>query len=87
MRILSQDGIGTIDLPYEQVGFLIHSKTEIIAFPIVSLSSDEYWVMTRYSTEEKAKMVIEMLKQCLCVAHNVQNYDGTTKSIIYCRNF
>ncbi len=63
MRILSQDGIGTIDLPYEQMGLSVHSKTEIIAYPTTPLSSDEYWIMARYSTEDKAKKAIEMLHE------------------------
>ncbi len=68
MRILSQDGIGTIDLPYEQVGIGIntHDNKEIIAYPIISLHEDDYWTMARYSTEAKAKRAMEMLHGAYC---------------------
>lgn len=65
MRILSQDGIGTIDLPYEQIGIGIntHNNKEIIAYPLISLHEDDYWTMARYSTESKAKRAMEILRK------------------------
>lgn len=63
MRILSQDGIGMIDLPYEQVGVSIYSKTKIIAYPITSLNPENYWTIAEYSTEVKAKKAMEMLRK------------------------
>ncbi len=62
MRILSQDRIGNVNLPYEQVGVNMR-KNEIIAYPIISLFEDDYWTMARYSTEAKAKRAMEMLHE------------------------
>lgn len=63
MRILSQNG--KIDIPYEMIGISINHKDakEIIAYPVISRCRDrEYWRMAQYSTKEKAKRVMEMLK-------------------------
>lgn len=63
MRIISQDGMA--DLPYESIGICInyHNKTDIIAYPAGTYSpDDEYWILAHYSTEDKAKKAIEMLR-------------------------
>lgn len=61
MRLISQDG--SVDLSYKYVGISISAidGTTIIAFP-VSVTDDTYWNMATYSTEEKAKEVLKMLR-------------------------
>ena len=64
MRILSQDGMA--DLPYESIGICMHyhNRTDIIAYPAGTYSpDDEYWTLAHYSTEEKAKKAMEMLRK------------------------
>lgn len=71
MRIISQDGMA--DLPYESIGICInfHSKTDIIAYPAATYSpDDEYWRLAHYSSEEKAKKALEMLREeCTGISH------------------
>lgn len=81
MRILSQDGIGTIDLPYEQVGISIHfqNRKEIIAYPAgIYTPDDDYWTMARYSTEDKAKRAMEMLHEY----NKLIRFEGVSTTII-----
>lgn len=63
MRIISQDG--TIDIPYEQV--VIQRFREKIYFLNKNLTGIEQLVndmeMASYSTEEKAKKAMEMLRE------------------------
>lgn len=61
MRIISQNG--SVDLAYEHVGIAISATdgTTIIALP-VSITDDTYWELAKYSTKEKAKEVMEMLR-------------------------
>lgn len=76
MRIISQDGME--DLPYESIGICInyHSKTDIIAYPAANFSSDdEYWRLAHYSSEEKAKKAMELLREAY-MAHN--QYESMT---------
>lgn len=63
MRILSQDGMA--DLPYESIGICIHyhNKRDIIAYPAATFSpDDEYWTLAHYSSEDKARKAMEMLR-------------------------
>lgn len=55
MRIISQDG--TIDLPYEQVIITRHDKS---IYLMEHLTNDVE--IAKYSTEEKAKKAMEMLR-------------------------
>ena len=63
MRIISQDG--TVDIPYEQV--IIQRYEKKIYFLNKNLVSVEQLVsdieMASYSTEEKAKKAMEMLRE------------------------
>lgn len=61
MRIVSQNG--TVDLPYESVvvGISNFDNNVIIAYPINTFSTDDYWTMARYSTEQKAKKALDLL--------------------------
>ena len=61
MRVISQNG--KIDLPYEQIVGAISNTdgTRIVAFP-VNAPDDTYWRFAKYSTEEKAEKVMEMLR-------------------------
>ena len=58
MRIISQNGIA--DIPYDLYGVrqLSSNLSKIIAFN----NSDEYLVMAEYSSVEKAKKAMEMLR-------------------------
>lgn len=63
MRIISQNG--TIDLPYESVGVSINNinETDIIAYPAVEYTGKNgYWILATYSTNEKAKKAVELLR-------------------------
>lgn len=63
MRIISQNGI--IDLPYENIGISINccNKKDIVAYPAVYYGKDNgHWTLAEYSTEEKAKKAMEMLR-------------------------
>lgn len=67
MRILSQTGI--VDLPYERIG-ISRNDTEIVATPIADSNPQErYWTLAEYSTEEKARKAMEMLRV------SFENYD------------
>lgn len=72
MRVISQDG--TIDLPYEQVIIRRHDKS---IYLMEHLTSDVE--IAKYSTEEKAKKAIEMLRTCALVVKE----DFTTFTISY----
>lgn len=63
MRIISQDGM--TDLPYESVGVSINNlnETDIIAYPVIEdTSKNDYWILATYSTNEKAKEAVELLR-------------------------
>lgn len=72
MRVISQDG--TIDLPYEQVIITRHDKS---IYLMEHLTNDVE--IAKYSTEEKAKKAIEMLRTCALVVKE----DFTTFTISY----
>lgn len=61
MRIISQNG--EVDFPYEQFVVAIDAttKTAILAFP-AGVADDTYFNLAEYSTEEKAKKAMEMLR-------------------------
>lgn len=64
MRIISQNGI--IDLPYENIGISINccNKKDIVAYSAVYYGKDNgHWTLAEYSTEEKAKKAMEMLRE------------------------
>ena len=77
MRIISQDG--TIDVPYEQV--VIQQYKEKIYFLNKNLTGVEQLVsdmdIATYSTEEKAKKAMEMLR---IVYENNEFYHHTSNS-------
>lgn len=56
MRVISQDG--TIDMPYEQVIITRHDKS---IYLMEHLTEDVE--IAKYSTEEKAKKAMEMLRE------------------------
>lgn len=61
MRIISQDG--KVDLPYELVSISTHARNswQVIARPLTD-AERLFCVMGEYSTEEKAKKAMEMLR-------------------------
>lgn len=63
MRILSQEKLGIIDLPYESIGISIMDKTSIIAYPAAGSLDDGFWQLAIYSTEVKARKAMEMLHE------------------------
>lgn len=60
MRVISQDG--RIDLPYEQIAVAIDCDEMAIIAYAVSSYDDTVWKLAKYSTEEKAEKVMEMLR-------------------------
>ena len=62
MRVISQDG--TIDMPYEMV--VVKRFGKAVYFLNRNLTGAENWVrdieLAKYSTEEKAKKAMEMLR-------------------------
>ena len=60
MRVISQDG--TIDIPYENSVVFI-SLVDASEIRIVAIGDDDNVVIAKYSTEEKAKKAMEMLRK------------------------
>lgn len=63
MRVISQDGF--YDLPYENVGISLNAnnRNQVIAWSASDFCKEDlYSVMGNYSTEEKAKKAMEMLR-------------------------
>lgn len=62
MRIISQDGM--IDIPYEKFVFSITKDNRIVATIGCTASPEEAYFSTiaKYSTQEKAMKVMEMLR-------------------------
>lgn len=60
MRIISQDK--EFDLPYEETTLRAFTNGEIGAFSLNDLESNDYIVMAKYSTQEKAIKAMEMCR-------------------------
>ena len=58
MRVISQDG--TIDMPYEMSIVWCEDSGAVLLQPIGEIG--EYQTFAKYSTEEKAKKAMEMLR-------------------------
>lgn len=61
MRIISQDK--EFDLPYEETTLRAFDNGEIGAFSLNDLESNDFVVMAKYSTKEKAIKAMEMCRQ------------------------
>ena len=65
MRVISQDG--TIDVPYDYYSLSMYSRkcedVEVEYIYCYSLSSPNGTKLAEYSTEEKAKKAMEMLRK------------------------
>ena len=64
MRVISQDG--TIDIPYELSAVTIGHKVDLSKFDInirSKLLDERQCIVAIYSTEEKAKKAMEMLRK------------------------
>lgn len=64
MRVISQDG--TIDIPYELSAVTIGHKVDLSKFNInirSKLLDERPCIVATYSTEEKAKKAMEMLRE------------------------
>lgn len=74
MRIISQDK--EFDLPYEETTLRAFDNGEIGAFSLIDLESNDYIVMAKYSTKEKAFKAMEMCReqyaQCEINKHLIQ---------------
>ena len=60
MRVISQDG--KLDFPYENSVVFI-SLVDVSEIRIVAIGDDDNVVIAKYSTEEKAKKAMEMLRE------------------------
>ena len=61
MRVISQDG--TMDFPYENSIVFIDTRVKDAVFVrMQAIGDDEASIMADYSTEEKAKKAMEMLR-------------------------
>lgn len=62
MRLISQNG--ELDIPYDRVAIDVNKreKNKIIAYGVESLNNNSYWNLGEYSTEEKAREVIGMIR-------------------------
>lgn len=59
MRVISQDG--SLDFPYEKsIVFIPRDTSEV---RIVAIGSNDEGMLAEYSTEEKAKKAMEMLRE------------------------
>lgn len=81
MRLVSQNG--EFDVPYEITSL---SRTENIIRVYVPMVGEKGTVMARYSTEEKAKKVMEMLHNTYTGAffsRNIEFPEDDIKKLIY----
>lgn len=68
MRVISQDG--TIDFPYEQISVYLQGNV-VLCHSMFDMG--KYKVLGNYSTEEKAKKAMEMLRdayECACYCND-----------------
>ena len=73
MRVISQDG--TMDFPYEN-SIVFISLVDASEIRIVAIGDDDNVVIAKYSTEEKAKKAMEMLRDAyICMPIVMQNVD------------
>ena len=84
MRVISQDG--TIDIPYELSAVTIGHKVDLSKFNInirSKLLDERPCIVATYSTEEKAKKAMEMLRDAYIgmpiVMQNVDISEGVMK--------
>ena len=76
MRVISQDG--TMDFPYENSIVFIDTRAKDAVFVrMQAIGDDEVSIMAEYSTEEKAKKAMEMLR---IVYENNEFYHHTSNS-------
>lgn len=62
MRVISQDG--TLDFPYENSIVFIDTRAKEAAFVrMQAIGDNETSITAKYSTEEKAKKAMEMLRE------------------------
>lgn len=80
MRLISQDG--KLDFPYENSVVFI-SLVDASEIRIVAIGDDDNVVIAKYSTEEKAKKAMEMLRDAYIgmpiVMQNVDISEGAMK--------
>lgn len=80
MRVISQDG--RLDFPYEESVVFI-SLVDASEIRIVAIGDDDNVVIAKYSTEEKAKKAMEMLRDAYIgmpiVMQNVDITDDMAK--------
>lgn len=82
MRVISQDG--TMDFPYENSIVFIHTRAKDAVFVrMQAIGDDEASIMADYSTKEKAKKAMEMLRDAYIgmpiVMQNVDITDDMAK--------
>lgn len=87
MRLISQDG--RLDVPYEKIAVNLKEtdRTQIIGYGIESFDNNSYFVLGKYSTEEKARKVMELLQMAytgrfITTASVPDNFDETMKELM-----
>ena len=76
MRVISQDG--TMDFPYENsIVFIDTMAKDAVFVRMQAIGDDEASIMADYSTKEKAKKAMEMLR---IVYENNEFYHHTSNS-------
>lgn len=81
MRVISQDG--TMDFPYKNSIVFIDTRAKDAAFVrMQAIGDNEASIMAQYSTEEKAKKAMEMLRIAYGnneFYHNISNSERFTE--------
>lgn len=80
MRIISQDK--EFELPYEETTIRAFDNGTVAAFSLTDLESNDFIIMAKYSTKEKAIKAMEMCrKQYMEGEYNRNSLSGVAESI------
>ncbi len=61
MRIISQDK--EFDIPYEETTIHVFLDEKVIAYSLNDLGNNDFIIMAKYSTKEKAMKAMEMCRE------------------------
>lgn len=80
MRIISQDK--EFELPYEETAIRAFDNGTVAAFSLTDLESNDFIIMAKYSTKEKAIKAMEACrKQYMDGEYNRNSLSGVAESI------